>query len=146
MKKKEIQVALAALRSIKMPLIGDKSLRKTIITDHFKLLGELKKFESDMKDLETVHLGAFEAERLEVAGLQQRLRGTQDHEEQTRLVREIDSHTALFEAIKEYNKAAEDLGEQTVEIDPIDHEKFIEEIQKQDFTLGMMEDLYPMFQ
>lgn len=145
MKKKEIQVALAALRAIKMPQIEDKELRKDIISDHFKLLGELKKYESDIKDLETVHLGAFESERMDVTLLQQKLRGTRDREEQLRIAQEIDSHVALYEAMKEYNKATEALGEETVEINGIDHEKFVEEIQKQDFSLGMMEDLYPMF-
>ena len=145
MKKKNIRTALDALKTIKMPKIEDKALRNGIINDHYTLLKEWDRYERDAKNLETVHLAPFEEERQKVGELQQKLQTCTDRKEQLALVQEINSHEDLLKAINDHNKAVADLGEEEVEIKGIDHDKFMEEIAKQDFNLGLIEALYPMF-
>ena len=145
MKKKQIRAALDALKTIKMPKIEDKALRNGIINDHYTLLKEWDRYERDAKILETVHLGPFEEELKEIGKLQQKLQTSTDRKEQLDLVQEINDHEDLIKATNVHKKAVEDLGEEEVEINGIDHDKFMEEIAKQDFNLGLIEALYPMF-
>ena len=145
MKKKQIRAALDALKTIKMPKIEDKALRNGIINDHYTLLKEWDRYERDAKILETVHLGPFEEELKEIGKLQQKLQTSTDRKEQLDLVQEINDHEDLIKATNDHKKAVEDLGEEEVEINGIDHDKFMEEIAKQDFNLGLIEALYPMF-
>lgn len=145
MKKKNIRTALDALKTIKMPKIEDKELRNGIINDHFTLLKAWDKYEKDVKNLETAHLGPFEEERQKVGELQQKLQTTTDRQEQLELSQEINSHEDLFKAINAYHKAVSDLGEEEVKIKGMDRDKFMDEIAKQDFNLGLIEALYPMF-
>ena len=145
MKKKEIKVALDALKTIKMPKIEDKDLRNGIISDHFKLLGEQKNYEADIEKLRTVHLGAFEEEQKEIQELNQELQSELDRVKQAELMRKINSHKKYAEAVNAFSKAVEELGNAEVEINGIDHAKFMEQIEKQDYDLGLIESLFPMF-
>lgn len=145
MKKKQLRIALDALKTIKMTKIEDKPLRNDIIDNHFAMLGEWERFEKAAKKLETVHLGSFEDERREFDELQQRMHTCIDRKEQWEIMREINSHGELRKAIGEYNKAFAELAEEEVEIKLIDRQKFMEEIAKQDFDLELIEALYPMF-
>lgn len=145
MKKKEIPSALEALKKIKMPAIENKELRNGIITDHLKLVRENKKYEEKVKELDTVHLGAYEDERKEVADLQRDLQAEKDVAKQVELAKKIEGHKDLFDAIKSYNKAVEEIANEEVEIGGIPEAAFLEEIQKQDFDLGQIEALEPMF-
>lgn len=137
--------ALEALKKIKMPAIENKELRNGIITDHLKLVRENKKYEEKIKELDTVHLGAYEEERKEVADLQRDLQAEKDVAKQVELAKKIESHKDLFDAIKAYNKAVEEITNEEVEIAGIPEAAFLEEIQKQDFDLGQIEALEPMF-
>lgn len=145
MKKKNIRTVLDALKTIKMPKIEDKALRNGIINDHFTLLKAWDKYERDAKNLETAYLGSYDEERQKVNELQSKLQTSLDRKEQAELVREINSHDDLIKAIAAHNKALEALGEEEVEIKGIDRDKFMDEIAKQDFDLGLIEALYPMF-
>lgn len=140
-----MRAALDALRKIKMPAIEDKKLRNGIITDHLKLVREQKRYEEKVRDLETVHLGAFEKERETVTQLQRALQAEKDLSKQLELAREIESHTELFEAVKTCNNAIDELGKEDVQILGIPEAEFIEAIQSQDFDLGQIEALVPMF-
>ena len=145
MKKKEIKIALDALKTIKMPKLEDKETRNGIIADHFNLLGEQKKYEADIEALRTAHLGAYEAEQKEIQELNQELQSELDRVKQAELMRKINSHKEYSEAVLAFSKAIEELGNEEVEIKGIDHEKFMEQIEKQDYDLGLIESLYPMF-
>lgn len=145
MKKKEMKAALEALRKIKMPSIEDKKLRNGIIKDHLSLLRAQKAYERDIRNLDTVHFGAFAEEREEVAKLQQQLGLETDTEKKIALVKEIESHTELFDAVKAFNKDIDALGDEKVEILGIPQAEFLEEIVKQDFDLVQLEALEPMF-
>lgn len=145
MKKKEISTATTALKTVKMPKIEDKELRNGIISDHFVMLGEQKKYEADIEKLRTAHLGAFEEEQKEIQELNQELQSELDRVKQAELMRKINSHKEYAKAVQEFSKAVEELGNEEIQIKGIDHEKFMEEIQKQDFDLGLIEAIYPMF-
>lgn len=145
MKKKNIRTVLDALKTIKMPKIEDKALRNGIINDHYALLEEWDKFEKETKKLETVHLGSFEDERQQVNELQQKLALSLDRKEQIEIAKEINSHKDLMKATDAYNKAFEELSNEDVAINGIERDKFMDEIAKQDFDLGLIESLYPMF-
>ena len=145
MKKREMKAALEALRRIRMPAIKDKALRNRIITDHLALLRAQKKYEANVLDLETVHLGSYAEERDAVAKLQRDLQTETDAMKQKALAREINGHTELLEAVRGYNKAVEALGEEEVPVAGIPEKPFLETIQEQDFDLSMIEALEPMF-
>lgn len=145
MKKIEIRNALNALKKIKMPKIEDKDLRNAIIKDHFALLGESKKYDAAVEDFRTAYLGAYEAELAEVQKLQDSIRTEADPQKQKSIADEINSHKELFDAIHAFEKAVDDLGKETVEVELIEGEKFIEEYQKQDYDFTVVEALYPMF-
>lgn len=146
MKKSEIRGVLAALKQIKMPKIEDKAFRNDLITDHLFLLGEQKRFDAKVKDLDTAHLGAYEEERNQVADLQQKLQMETDPEKKKALVDEINSHKELYKAIMAFNKAVADLSEEEVKV-PVtfDGMKFIEALSGQDYDLGLVEAVFPMF-
>lgn len=145
MKKHEIKAALEALRKIKMPAIENKELRGGLIADHLKLVRAQKRYDEKVQDLETVHLGAFAEERDAVAKLQRDLQIEKNVDKQIEIARQIESHKQLFEAIKTCNKAIEELGNEDVEIAGIPEAEFLEAIQSQDFDLGQIEALVPMF-
>lgn len=145
MKKKEVARALAALKTLKMPQISDKELRNNIITTHFALLREQRRFEDAVADLETVHLAAFLEERRAVDALQRRLNTEQDRQRQIELAREINGHVELAKAYDAFNDAVRDLGNEDVDIKPIDHDRFVAAIDGQDYDLGLIESLFPLF-
>lgn len=147
MKKKEIKPALDALKTIKMPKIEDKELRNSIISDHLALLKEQKAYEAKIDDLRTAHLAAFEKETEEVQKIQEELREETNPDKKKALVKKVNSHTELFDAVKAFNKAVEDLGNEEITLPkPIDGEKFAEGMLPQEnFNLGLMESVFPMF-
>lgn len=144
MKKKEIQLALNALKQIKMPKIEDKAIRNAIISNHLKLLGLSRKFNADFEDMRTVFLAQYEEEQTVVQKLQAELLQTSDKARREELVKTIESHKDYLEAVKDFNDKAAKLGEEEVEIEVIDGSKFVEEYQKQDYDLAVVEALYPM--
>ena len=146
MKKSEIKRALDALKTVKIHSIEDKAFRNDLISDHIYLLGQQKAFESDIKDLETVHLGAFEDERREVGELQQKMQMEPDPAKKRELAAQVNAHTELIKAIGEYNKAFYELGQQEVEIPkPIAADAFIKGMEGQDYDLALVEAVFPMF-
>ena len=146
MKKSEIKRALDALKTVKIHSIEDKSFRNDLISDHLFLLGQQKAFESDIKDLETVHLGAFEEERREVGELQLRMQEEPDPAKKRELAAQVNAHTELIKAFGEYNKAYYELGQQEIEIPkPIAADDFIKGMEGQDYDLGLVEAVFPMF-
>lgn len=145
MKKREMKAALEALKKIRMPAIKNKALRNRIITDHLALLRAQKKYEAKIRDLETVHLGAFAEEREHVSELQRKMQATTDEKEQRLLASEINAHTELLAAARSYNKAVDALGDEEVPVAGIPEAPFLEAIQDQDFDLAMIEALEPLF-
>lgn len=145
MKRREIRPALDALRTVKMTQIEDKELRNRVISDHLKLLGEQRKFDSEVDDLRTVFLDSYKKEQDIVQRLNERLRAEKDLARQKDLAGEINQHSKYLDAVKEYNERIDELGNIEIEIEPIDMEKFIAEYQKQDYDMGVVEALYPMF-
>ena len=146
MKKSEIKRALDALKTVKIHSIEDKSFCNDLISDHIYLLGQQKAFESDTKDLETVHLGAFEEVRREVGELQLRMQEEPDPAKKRELEAKVKAHTELIKAIGEYNKAYYELGQQEIEVPkPIAADAFIKGMEGQDYDLGLVEAVFPMF-
>ena len=146
MKKSEIRPALAALKSVKIHSIEDKDFRNSLITDHVFLLGQQKALETQVKDLETAHLGAYEEERNKVAELQQNLQAESDPAKQKALASKINSHKELFSAVVAYNKAVEALVSEPVELPkPISVDAFIKGMEGQDYDLSLVEAVFPMF-
>ena len=140
-----MKAALEALKKIRMPAIKDKALRNRIITDHLALLRAQKKYGANIRDLETVHLGAYAEEREAVSELQRKLQASADEKEQKRLAAEINGHTELLAAARSYNKAVDALGDEEVPAAGIPEAPFLDAIQEQDFDLAMIEALEPMF-
>jgi hypothetical protein len=147
MKKSEIKNALTALKSIKMPKIESKDFRNELIADHIYLLGQQKKLESDAKDLEIAHLGAYEDERNKVAELQQKFQSEKDADKRKALSDEINSHTELFKAVLGYNKAVEALANEEIALPHLfEANKFVEAMEGQDYDLSLVEAVFPMLE
>lgn len=146
MRKSEIKPALEVLKRIKMPKIEDKALRNRIIDDHFILLAEQKKFEEANNDDQTVRLAGFEEDQQAIKELQDKFNLAENDAERRVINREILTHKDYFKAVEDLNKALNDRAKEEVKgLKKVDREKFMEEIQKQDFDLGMVEALYPLF-
>lgn len=145
MKKKDMKQVLDALKTIKLPKFEDKELRNAIIKDHFKLLGENKKYEEAIDNLRTAHLGALADEQKKVNELREELRTVTKAERAGEILKEIREYQGYLDAEADFIKDFNELAEEEVEITPIDSEKFLDEIQKQDFDLGLIEAIYPMF-
>jgi len=140
-----MKAALDALKRIKMPAIADKPLRNGIINTHLALLREQRRFEKELADLETAHLGAFKDEREALAKLQREMSAEKDAAKREAIAEKINGFTALYDAWEGYQKAVEELAKQTVEVAGIPQDAFVAEIQKQDFDLAQIEALYPLF-
>lgn len=145
MKKKEMNSALEALKTIKMPKIENKELRNLVIKDHLQLLGEKRKYEAGIEDLRIAFLEAYSGEQDEVVDLQGKLRVERNPAKQMELMDEIAKHKDYLEAVKEFNTKTEKMGNEEIEIEPIPMDEFVSEYQKQDYDMGVIEALYPMF-
>lgn len=145
MKKHEITPALDALKNVKMNKIEDKSLKKALVDHYVTLVKEKRKLDDDLAALKQAHLSPYEQEQQKVSDLQAQLQTETDRSRQVELAREINSHKELFAAIRDFNKAAEELGKDEISLPGLPQEKFIEEMDKQGFELGLLDAVYPMF-
>ena len=145
MKKHEITTALEALKPIRMNKIGDKKLKAALVSGYVTLVREKRKLDEDIAALKEAHLGNYAEEQETVGKLQQQLQTEADREKQAALIREINSHKELFAAITDFNKAIDDLGKEEIEIARLEQDKFIEEMDAQDWNLGLLDAVFPMF-
>ena len=146
MKKSEIKPALDALKKIKMPKIEDKALRNDIIENHFVLLAAGKKFDADNEADQSVRLSGYDAEQQAIKDLQDKFNLAESDADRRDINRKMLSHKDYFKAVEDLNKSLTDRGKEAVEgLKPIDRVKFMEEIEKQEYDLGMIADLYPLF-
>lgn len=146
MQKKEIRAALDALKEIKMPKIEDKALRNDLIANHFALLDAGRKYDAAVEDRRTVFLSAYKDEEAEVGEIQQKLQITQDPVESRALAEQFLSHKDYRAALRSLNEDVDVIGKEKVSgLKKIDREKFMAEIEKQDFKLAWVEALYPLF-
>jgi hypothetical protein len=145
MKKKEIRSFLDAVKTIKMTLIEDKVLRNKLINIHIKFLSEQKKYIQDFENAKIAFLASWEDEENEVQKLQARLQRESDRSTRSQIAAEIESHSEYMEAVREFKKMAEAMGNEEVEVERIDPKKFVEEYQKQDYNGNVIEALYPIF-
>lgn len=146
MKKKEIKGVLDALKTVKLPKFKNKELRNQIIKIHLFLLKCEREYEEAVAALRTAFLVAYEDEQAEVVRLSERLLNETDKEKKADISKEIDSHDGYLKAVRECNKAIREIDQETVDLDLIDGELFIEEYSAQDdFTLSTVEGLYPIF-
>ncbi len=145
MKKKEIKAALEALRPIKPQRIADEAIREAILGNTLSLLSAQRQYEQDAKDLERAHLGGWEKERADLAQLRASLQREPDREKRAELQAKIDSYGELFDVIREFNKRVLALGEETAPVTPMDRDAFIKQMQTQEYDLGMIIDLSPLF-
>lgn len=148
MKKNEIKGALDQLKRIKMPKIEDKALRNDLIKDHYAIFDAGKKHDDAVEREREVILGAFKEDQQALDDIQRQLQGAvPGSDEQRELVRKANSYDAYYKAVRVFNEKLEKIGNEEVKgLKPINREKFMEEIEKQDFDLAMVEGLYPLFE
>lgn len=140
-----MKAALDALKRIKMPVIEDKPFRNSIITTHLALLKEQRHYEKEAADLEAAMLGAFADDREAIGKLQRELNAEKDVAKKEAIAAKINAYKDLYDAWEAYTRALNKLGAEEVAVPGIPAEQFIAEIQKQDFDLGQIEALYPLF-
>lgn len=145
MKKHEITPALEALKNVKMNKIEDKSFKKALLDHYVTLVKEKRNLDDDLAALKQAHLSPYEDEQQKVSALQDQLRTETDRSRQAELAREIYSHKELFAAMRDYNKAVEELGKDEISLPGLPQDKFVEEMDKQGFELGLLDAVYPMF-
>lgn len=145
MKKREIKSVIEGLKAVKIAKLEDKAMRTSVFKTFMKLLGLQKQYESDFEDMRTVFLSAHKGEQEKVADLQQKLNMESDRAKQVELAKEINSHADYLAAVKELNEKVEALGNEEVEVEAMDAEKFTDELQKQECELSVFEQVYPLF-
>ena len=144
MKKREIKSVIEGLKAVKIAKLEDKAMRTSLFKTFMKLLGLQKQYESDFEDMRTVFLSAHKGEQEKVADLQQKLNIESDRAKQVELAKEINSHADYLAAVKEMNEKVEALGNDEVEVEALDAEKFTDELQKQECDLSVIEQVYPL--
>ena len=144
MKKREIKSVIEGLKAVKIAKLEDKAMRTSVFKTFMKLLGLQKQYESDFEDMRTVFLSAHKGEQEKVADLQQKLNMESDRAKQMELAKEINSHADYLAAVKELNEKVEALGNEEVEVEALDAEKFTDELQKQECELETIERLFPL--
>lgn len=144
MKKREIKSVIEGLKAVKIAKLEDKAMRTSVFKTFMKLLGLQKQYESDFEDMRTVFLSAHKGEQEKVADLQQKLNMESDRAKQVELAKEINSHADYLAAVKELNEKVEALGNEEVEVEALDAEKFTDELQKQECELETIERLFPL--
>lgn len=147
MQKSEIHAALESLRKIKMPKIEDKSLRNDLIKDHYKIYDVGLKYDKAVDREKEVILGSFKDDEQKIDDLRRELQAATPGEEQREIAKQLLGFKAYETAVKKFNDKVDELGKETIKgLVKIDREKFMDEIQKQDFDLSMVEGLYPLFE
>ena len=144
-KKKQIRPALDALRSIKLQKVKDTKMRKAIVGTYVDLTAAWHEFESKRKAIEEAQLDAYSDEREEVGRLQQELQVETDRFRRKDLLSEINGHKELFAAVRDYNRDIDTLGNEEVEISGISKEKFLAAIEDQEYDLGILEAIHPLY-
>jgi hypothetical protein len=144
MKKSEIKSVIEGLKAVKIAKLEDKAMRTSVFKTFMKLLGLQKQYESDFEDMRTVFLSAHKGEQEKVADLQQKLNMESDRAKQIELAKEINSHADYLAAVKELNEKVEALGNEEVEVEALDADKFTDELQKQECELETIERLFPL--
>jgi hypothetical protein len=119
-------------------------MRTSVFKTFMKLLCLQKQYESDFEDMRTVFLSAHKGEQEKVADLQQKLNMESDRAKQVELAKEINSHADYLAAVKELNEKVEALGNEEVEVETLDADKFTDELQKQECELETIERLFPL--
>ena len=146
MKKREIKSVIEGLKAVKIAKLEDKAMRTSVFKTFMKLLGEQKKFESEFEDMKTVFLSSHKEEQDKVQELQNKLNTEVDRVKQAEIAKEINSHKDYLDAVKALNEKVEALGNEEVEVEKLDAEKFTEELQKQECELSTIENLYPLLE
>ena len=146
MKKREIKQTIEGLKAVKIAKLEDKAMRTSVFKTFMKLLGEQKKFESEFEDMKTVFLSSHKEEQDKVQELQNKLNTEVDRVKQAEIAKEINSHKDYLDAVKALNEKVEALGNEEVEVEKLDAEKFTEELQKQECELSTIENLYPLLE
>ena len=145
MKKKEIRAALDAMRKVKVASIENKDIRNSFIDAHLCLLAEQRKFETEYSDMRTAFLESYNDEQDVVVKLQEKLSYETDPKKRNELAAQIAEHDKYLLAVREFNTMAEKMGEEEIKVKPIDMGTFVAEYQKQDYDMGVVEALFPLF-
>ena len=142
MKKKEIAPALEALKKVKIMQIGDNKLRNSVISVHIRLLGEQRNYSNAVEDARKAFLSSYGDEEQEVMLLDSKLRGETDRSKQNAIANEIASHAEYLNAVKEFNKRVEAMGDEEVDAQ-LPAEEFMK-FMEQDYDCGVVEALFPL--
>ena len=145
MKKSEIRPVLNALKTIDVAKIEDASLRESIVASYVKLVGEQRSYAFAIDSVTELFLSKYADEQNEVLRLQQSLRSAMDANEKDSIVKEIESHRDYLAAVRESNDRIRAIGNEEVDAQRIDGNKFVSAISKMEkFDLGIIETLYPI--
>lgn len=145
MKKSEIRPVLNALKTIDVAKIEDASLRESIVSSYVKLVGEQRSYAFAIDSVTELFLPKYADEQNEVLKLEQSLRSATDANEKDSIVKEIESHRDYLAAVREANDRIRAIGNEEVDAQRIDGNKFVSAISNMEkFDLGMIETLYPI--
>ena len=147
MKKFEIKSALDALKKIKMPKIEDKDLRNVLIENHYVLYDAGMKYDAAIEREKDVLLGAYKEEQQVIEDLQRKLQMSESgSDEQRDIIRELNSHEDYYKAVAKLNEKIIALGKENIDgLKKVDREKFMQELEKQEYDFNIVEGLYPLF-
>lgn len=137
--------AIKALRPVKVQRIVNKELRDALLANELKMLDEQRIYEQKARDLENTYLHGYENDRALVEELKTLAMQENDRTKREKIKAKIDAHADLFNAVRKLHVALRELGEESVTLKKIDKAVFMEEMKEQDFELGLIEAVYPMF-
>jgi len=145
-RKREIQPIINGIKKVKLNKLEDRGLSTALFKNFMLLCGKQREYEAERKDLQDLFLEKFKDEQNAVGRLQGDFNLEVDGKKRIELAKEINSHKEYLDAVKSLNEKIESLGNEEVEVEHIDAEKFGEAYQKQDdFDVSVVEEIYPLF-
>jgi hypothetical protein len=147
MKKIQLRAAIDAAKTIKVTKIEDSNLRHRLITLNLHLLDEQEAFDKELRKLETVLLGAYEAKYKEVLKKRDDIAIELDPAKKKELTEDIlRNYPEVLAAERAYRRQAVEAGDKEIKTDLIPRAAFIDAMTAQDWDFAHLEDIHPLLE
>ncbi len=145
MKKKDIKMALDALKKVPVAKIKDAELKQAIVQAYMQLLSERRKLQEQEDGIRALFLDQYQDEQKEVSKLFIELQNTEDEDKRKSISAEFEKHGNCIMAADEMAKELKKINDEPVSIDAIDEESFIKAYEQTgDVDLAVIEAIYPL--
>jgi len=127
--------------------VEDSALRHRLITLNLHLLDEQEAFDKELRKLETVLLGAYEAKYKELLKNRDDISIELDPAKKKSMTEDIlRNYPEVLAAEKAYRRAAVEAGDKEIKTDLVPRTAFIDAMVAQDWDFSRLEDIHPLLE